>query len=263
MGPFSKTESPATGAQDASIDKLEEQRRLAFERLQQLRQFYQNPESAQLLTQMQSQASGASAPFSPGVVNAQLADNADASAGQVRNEQDMMSRAFANAGMSGSGLEASAMVNSRRRAAAASRARPRPITTPPELANFQARERAQQQLQTYLQQRQQAEAQAGLAEVDLRSRMHETGDAQNISGQATNPQANQQAAQAAQQAPAPQRGPNFGQYSTPLPQTVYDVQPFGLGGYRQVANQQATTANYQRQLENNMNTALMRQIMGG
>lgn len=152
---------------------VEEERRLALDRLRQMQMFYERPEAAQLLQQMQGRASGTDSPYTQGVVNSQLADNADGAAGQVRSEREGIARAFGNAGLSGSGLQMSANINSRRRASALARQGRNQITSRATLANFQARENAQQQVQSYLGQINASKMQAGQAEVDFRGQARE------------------------------------------------------------------------------------------
>lgn len=156
---------------------VEEERRLALDRLRQLAQFYERPEAAGLMQQMSQRASGADAPYTQDVTNSMYADNADASAGQVRNERGLIDRAFGNAGLSGSGLQMSARINSQRRASALARQGRRDITSRASLANYQAREQAQGQVQNYLSQIQGAQERAGMAEVDFRGQAREVSDA--------------------------------------------------------------------------------------
>jgi hypothetical protein len=160
----------------ATIDQLEEQRRKALERLESLRTYYERPDAAQLLAQFQGRASGEQQPFDRPTLDAMYSQNADASAGMFAGERDAIRQQFANAGLGGSGLETSALITSRRRAGAAARAGRRDITSRAALENYQARERAQQQVAQYLRDRQQAEQTAGLAEVDFRSQMREVTD---------------------------------------------------------------------------------------
>lgn len=168
----------------ASTDPLEIQRELMFGSLDSLLNFYNRPEGQQLMQQLQQRASGQAQPFTPGVVNAQLANNADASAGQFNNERDMIRMAMGNAGLGGSGLETSALVNSQRQANGMTRAGRREITSRAELENYQAQERAQGQVQSYLAQKQANEAAARAAEVGLRSQMTMEGDASATTAQA-------------------------------------------------------------------------------
>lgn len=166
----------APRGRSSNVGALEAERAKALSRLEDLRQFYDRPDAAQLLQQMQSQASGKDAPFTGDVVGSMLSQNADSGAGQVASDQDMIRQRMSNAGLGGSGLEASAMVTSRRRAAALNRAGRREITSRAALENYQARERAMGRVQQYLAERQNAESQAGMAEVDFRSRMQSVED---------------------------------------------------------------------------------------
>jgi hypothetical protein len=156
---------------------VEEEREAALQRLRQMQMFYDKPEASQLMQQLQSRASGADSPYTQDVQNAQLAQNADAAAGQFRFERENMMRGFANAGLSGSGLMMSSMFNSQRRANALARQGRQQITSRAALANYQAREAAQQQVQSYLAQINASKMAAGQAEVDFRSQAREVGDA--------------------------------------------------------------------------------------
>lgn len=201
-------------------DELERQRELIFSLLQDQRKFFDRPEAQQARGFITERAEGGASPFGPDVTNAMFADNADAIAAGQAGDTQAINRAFANAGLSGSGAQTSAILNSRSRAAGASRAGRRDITSRAALANFQARERAQQQLVGFLQAQQQAEFQAAQQEANMRSKIHATGDAQNVAQVTATPpeqvaQAQNPGGVAPQAAAAPAAGPNrrqrFGQ----------------------------------------------------
>ncbi len=156
---------------------VEQEREAALARLKQMQAFYERPEAAQLLQQFQQRASGQDQPYSQQVQNSQLADNADSAAGQFRWEREQGARQFGNAGLSGSGLQMSNMYNSQRRASALARQGRNQITSRAALANYQAKTAAQQDVQSYLSQMNQAQMQAGQAEVDFRSQAREVTDA--------------------------------------------------------------------------------------
>lgn len=183
----------------ATVGSLADQRQLILDRIAQLGGFYdtdpvsqryqqgafgENPEQLLLQSQLQGRAGGSDAPFTPSVISALLGQSSDALAGRVANESDLVRQNFANRGLGGSGLEASALVNSRRNASAQQIAGRRDITSRAQLENFQARAQAQQQLQGYQQnllQQQQgltqsrfgAQSQAAGMETDFRSRLYE------------------------------------------------------------------------------------------
>lgn len=180
-------QGPGIPVYDSGVGRLEQERNTALQRLEQLRTYYDRPDAAQLLQQLQGRASGQDAPFTQDVIGSLLAGNADASAGMARSEGDMLRQRYANAGLSGSGIETSAMVMSRRRASALARAGRREITSRAALENYQARERAQSQVMQYVQQRQMAEQAAGMAEVDFRSRMQAVAPDQTYGQVETNP----------------------------------------------------------------------------
>lgn len=161
-------------------DLLAQEREKIFGLYGQAGSFYDNPESQALMAQLQGRAAGTTSPFGADVTSGMYAANADASAGRVAGEQDMIRRAFSNAGMGGSGLQAQAMIQSRRKANAATRTGRREITSRAHLENFQARERAQQQVQNFLAQKQQSMQAAQFAEASARGQQHATGDATNV-----------------------------------------------------------------------------------
>lgn len=161
-------------------DLLAQEREKIFQLLQQAQGLYNSPEASTLLAQLQGRASGEVVPFDNQVTSAMYAANADASAGRVAGEQDMIRQAFSNAGLGGSGLQAQAMVQSRRRANAATRTGRREITSRAQLENYQAKERAQQQVQNYLAQKNAQIQQAMFQEADYRAKQHATGDATNV-----------------------------------------------------------------------------------
>ena len=143
----------------ANVEQLQRERELMLQRNQQQGQFYDTDPQAQrlggffqeqpfqsLMSMLQGRASGADAPYTPGVINAQLGREQDAAAGQVAGQSDMIRRRMANAGMGGSGQELSGLSNVRRQAGAGLRAASRDINSRATLANFQAREQAQGQL---------------------------------------------------------------------------------------------------------------------
>lgn len=198
-----------------TTDQLEEYRRKLLERYETLRGFYDSPGQQQFQQGLEARASGSDVPYTQNVINSQLSQNADAGAAGHASNQNAIQRAFANSGMSGSGLQASATLNSRRRTQAATRTGRNQIRSRADLENFQARERANQQLQSYVAQKYQALASATADESQYLSRLHATGDAENVA-QATGTDLTQQPQQAApapvQQAPQrPQNSPFYGQ----------------------------------------------------
>jgi len=184
-------------------DLLAQEREKIFGLYGQAGSFYDNPESQALLAQLQGRASGEAVPFDQQVTSGMYAANADASAGRFGGESDMIRRAFSNAGMGGSGLQAQAMIQSRRKANAATRTGRREITSRAQLENFQARERGQQQVQNFLAQKQQAMQQAQFAEAQARSQQHATGDATNVAQATGTPTAQTQTPSAAPAAAKP------------------------------------------------------------
>ena len=145
------------------LEELRRQRELMLQRNQQQGQFFDTDPQAQalqgffgeqpfqsLMSLLQGRAQGTDAPFTQDVINAQLGREQDAAAGQVSGQSDLIRRRFANTGLGGSGAELSALSNVRRRSGQSIRAASRDINSRASLSNFQARERAQGQLQSNL-----------------------------------------------------------------------------------------------------------------
>lgn len=266
-------------------DPLEIQRRLMFESLNSLLGFYGRPEGQALMTQMQDRAVGLNQPFTPQVVNNMLGENADATNQSYQSERELIARAMANAGLSGSGLQGSANVNALRKANAATRAGRREITTRAQLENYQAQERAQMQVQSYLAQKQANEAAARAQEVALRAQMTMEGDAANTTAQAGNYQqpnqgpngqsivagpsgvqgtsSPQNPGQAAGTAPAPAPPPprpaSYGWSNrSPMMATRQVAQPYGNGGF-QMVNMQDQQQYQQQQQQIAMDRAFLAQ----
>lgn len=194
---------------EVTTDELEQQRQRIEEALLRQRNFFDTNQAAQglsgfyndpmaqgLFGQVQDRASGAASPFSPELIASLIANSTGANARGVQRDSSMIRRSFANSGLSGSGLENTALVNSRRQATAQNTAARRDITSRAELANFQARERAQSQVQQILQQRLQhqqqlVESQRNQAnqatnnEINYRSQFREITPQQNALGQAS------------------------------------------------------------------------------
>lgn len=208
-------------ADAASPDLLEEQRRLLFEALQKAGGFYgSDPNAQNLMGQFMgmTQPGGANGPFTPNVVNAQLATNSDSNAAAFGAQRKLVQRAMANAGLTGSGLEASAIMSAQRQSQAATRTGRQAITSRADLENYQARERAQGMAMNFLQQQAQLQSNALGQEAGYRAQMHETGDATNISSNAG--AASGQPPSAAP-APAPARPTQYGTSNTT---PIYNMQ---------------------------------------
>lgn len=168
----------AQQAQQSQNDaKLEEQRRLAEQALARQEGLYQQGPQVELRDRILNSMRGNDAPFTPDVVNGLIAQETDASASGLASQQDLIRQAMANSGMSGSGLQASAMANAQRAASKRSRGASRDIRTRAELENYQARERAQTRASALFAQQEAAERAARMKEVDFRSRFEVTGDA--------------------------------------------------------------------------------------
>ncbi len=229
-------------------DLLEEQRKLLFEALQGSGQFYDtNPNAGALMQAIMRQVSGEDSPFTQQVVQNMLADNADAGAASYSRERQGISRAMANAGLSGSGLAANAMNMAQSRNAGATRAGRREVQTRAQLENYNAKVQANIQGMNFLAAQARQRQDAAFQEAGYRSQMHETGDASNMSNQ---PQ------QAPQQQPAQPAQPAL---ATPTPaRPTQDVNYWGgnSGGFGGAGgslagsgNLAAANATYQSQIQ--------------
>ena len=209
------------------MDELELARQQMFQRLSDLEQFYQGGDATNLMAQLQAQASGQNVPYTQNVLANMLADNSGASSAQFRGDQQTINRAFANSGMSGSGLQADAILNARQRSAAMTRAGRRDITTRAELANYQAQERGRMQIQSYLAQQEALKNSVVQQQNDLTSKLHATGDGPDVA-QVTGGQAPQQAAPAP--APAPMAAPPPMPTRQIAPTPMLGGDPWGVQG---------------------------------
>lgn len=190
-----------------AVDLLEEQRKAIFDALQRQGVFYDGADAQALQRSIMNQVSGQDQPFTDQVRQNMLADNSDASASGYQRNQEQINRAMANAGLVGSGLQASALMGAQMQQGMAARQGRREVNTRAQLENYSARERAQTTAMNYLAQQEQAKRQVMNSEVEQRSRMHATGDAENVA-----------AVTGGQQGPAaPQPTPVQPALSTPTP----------------------------------------------
>lgn len=203
-----------------AVDLLEEQRRLIEEAIGRVGGFYGQQQPQDLLGMFMSQARGEAVPFTDQVRQGMLGQNADAGAGQFAGNRQLVQRAMANAGLTGSGLEASALMSAQRNAQQALRAGRREINTRAELENFAARERGQQAAMSFLAQQEAANRAAAAAEVSYRSQMHATGDATNVTNAAPGPGGGAQPTNPSPAAPA--------QAAAPTPVTPARPTRYGL-----------------------------------
>lgn len=231
---------------------LEEERAKLFGTLEELRGFYGRPPGADLMSLLMSQAKGERVPFSPDVINNQLAQNAGSGAAANRASQEAINRNFANRGLSGSGMELSALLGQQSKLSAATRAGRRDITTRAELENYYAQERAQASAQAFLKQQAELESASRLAEAGYRSQFHETS---------SGPKAPQGGA-------VPARPTQFGLTNrtlmAPMPSATMlhnqaSPQQFGIvaGDYGRVQAEQSRFAQQQATYEQQLNTQIM------
>lgn len=202
-------------------DVLAEQRALIEEALARIGLTYDSPEAQALMAQLQQQAAGTLAPFTPAVRSGLLGRSAAGAAGQLRGEEELIRRAMANAGTTGSGIETSALLAARQRAGGAVRAGRREIETRSDLENFYAGERARGGVAALLAARQGAQQARSGAEIGYRGQLYAGGDAANVAAVTTPDQpgaaGGQPAAVVAQPAlgqPVPARPVRYGMSNT-------------------------------------------------
>jgi hypothetical protein len=250
----------------AEADLLEEQRRAIFEALQRQGMFYDSPDAQNLQRRIMQQVDGTDQPFTNEVRQNMLADNSDGAASGYQRNQEQINRAMANAGLVGSGLQASALMGAQMQQGMAARQGRREVNTRAQLENYSARERAQTTAMNYLAQQEQAKRQVMNSEVEQRGRMHATGDAANVAavtGGNPGPAAPQpQPVQPALSAPTPARPQQYGtsnirvmmNYRPADPSNPLDVRanPFGhakVDDYNRQVQQQDRDRAYLSQLQ--------------
>lgn len=131
--------------------------------------FYNNPAQMALQGQIMGRSSGQDSPFSRSVLESMFSQNAQGANGMFGSERDQIMQTMANSGLGGSGAQMSALTQARTRAQQQMRAGRRDITSRAALENFGARERAQQQAQSFFAQRAAHQQQGALAEAGFRS----------------------------------------------------------------------------------------------
>jgi len=152
---------------------LDEERAKILALFQMGRQAYDSPAAQTLESQIAARSSGQSRPFDQNVLAGMYSQNADSAAGGFGAERDMIRMAMANQGLSGSGMETSAILSAMRRQGQQVRTGRRDISTRAALENFGAAERAQAQGMEYLRQRAAYQQQGAFAEAGYRSTLQE------------------------------------------------------------------------------------------
>lgn len=172
MGPsdWYASRSPTWNGSGVPPINVDEERRKILDLLMGDQKFYdQNPLAQLLQGNITDRIEGRNQPFTPGVLGGMLSQNADSAAGGFNSQRDLIRQSMANQGLSGSGMETSAILSAMRQQGQNVRTGRRDITTRAQLENFGAAERASEQGRAYLQQRA-AHAQAGAqAEAQYRS----------------------------------------------------------------------------------------------
>ena len=166
----------AAGAGPAGMDPLEAARQQAFDLLNRQRLQYAPGNDMGIGGYLQAGMAGQDVPYTPSVIQSLLANSADSVAGQVAGQGDQVRGAMSRAGLTGSGLQASAMSDIYSQGGKETRSEARNITSNAELQNYMARERARQAGMQFLQQRAQNEWLANQAGTGLLSRYEITGE---------------------------------------------------------------------------------------
>lgn len=173
---YQQEQAQLSAQRQADEAKLEAERAKLFDALNRQENSYSTAIPVELQGRIMDGVRGVDQPFTPEVVSNMIGVEADASAAGLASEQELIRQAMANRGLGGSGMQASAMVDSQRRASRRTRGASRDIRTRAQLENYQARERAQQRAAAFLAQKEAAERAARLKEADMRSRFEVTGD---------------------------------------------------------------------------------------
>lgn len=185
------------------LKELEAQRARILENLQSLMQVgsQQNPVYQQLQGLYQQGSTGGLDPYSQSWQQNQIGQESAAGNAQYQGQADMIRRAFANAGLSGGGLQAGAMADLQSRSAQQVRQARQTITSDAQLRNVQARMDYMSKLQALQQQQFTQQAQATAQDTATRSQFNVTSDGGKTTPSNLNPQA--QAQQPAAQAGDP------------------------------------------------------------
>ena len=162
--------------QQQQEDMLLQARQRAFALLAQQRGLYGQPGAQELESSMLGQMRGQNVPFTPDVVNAQLAGLSDTVAAGSAAEADQLRRSAANRGIGG-GIVEYGLTAGRGEARKALTTGRREITSQRDLANFQAQERARSEYSNLVRDKAYNQWLANQAEVGLLSRFEQTGDA--------------------------------------------------------------------------------------
>ena len=160
--------------QQAELDKQEMQRLRAqsFGELDQEKNWWDTDQNAvEVRNSLQGQMRGQDVPFTEMVQQGMIGQSQDANAAALAQENQLIRQRMANQGLSGGGGELSAMVQSQRQTSAAQRAASRDIRTRAELENFQARERARQEVSQLMAREAAQRMQATNKAADLRSQL--------------------------------------------------------------------------------------------
>lgn len=168
--------TPGPGQTNANVGgplNMEQERQQILDLFRQGSSGYGGPQAQALEQQIGARASGQSQPFDQNVLAGMLSQNADSAAGGYGSERDMIRMAMSNQGLSGSGMETSAILSAMRRQGQQVRTGRRDITTRAALENFGAAERAQAQGMEYLRQKLGYQQQGAFAEAGYRSTFQE------------------------------------------------------------------------------------------
>lgn len=167
---------------------LEDERRKILGIFQNDQNFYNGPDQQALQSMFMGRSAGKDMPFTPNVMQAMFSQNAQGANGAFGAERDMIRQGMTNAGLGGSGAEMSQMLRARTRAQQQVAAGRRDITSRATLENFNARERAQTQAQSFFAQRAAHQQQGAFAEAGFRSQATQQDERPGDAGAASSPQ---------------------------------------------------------------------------
>lgn len=130
-----------------------------------------DPNALEVRGSLQGQMRGQDVPFTELVQQGLIGRDSDANASALAQQQELIRQQMASAGLSGGGGQLAAQLSAQRAASAAQRSAARDIRTRAELENFQARERARQEVSQLMAREAAQRMQATNKAVDLRSQM--------------------------------------------------------------------------------------------
>lgn len=176
-----------SGASGGGLDLMAEREKI-LGLFQNDQNFYNQGPANDLRSMLMGRSSGQDRPYSQGVMESMFSQNAQGAAGQFSSERDMLQRSMGNNGLAGSGAETRAIIGAKTRAQHQMQAGRREITSRAALENFNARERAQTQAQSFLGQQAQHQQSGAFAEAGFRSQATQSQERPGTAATAQGPQ---------------------------------------------------------------------------